>query len=349
MPSEPLNSPSETGLIIQRGAGLVTIPNSGSTALSEIVNRSLVHIRTSKMLEIRHRVGEHDLFGPDYSLVCFWAEELRKTPEEVMERLLIGIRGVGSRIVNGRFSDLVVDQEFLPVSGIPPIKGLKVEHLEIPKGFGYVPEMPLTYLDLSTVPELTVLYCYKNNIGELDLSKVPRLKILECWYNPLHALNLTATPNLEKLGCGNCCLDEIDLSCIPLLKSLDCSSNWVFDSEHVGCGFFAENNTITELDLRLVPNLTELYCSGNPLKNLDLQCVPLLKDLCCSATRIKSLDLNPTPHLEWLSCEKTEIDEIDIRGVLNLKVLRYETLDWDNGFPEVRKMRIIQRQDQNFQ
>ena len=91
LPPEPSQSPTpteESGLRIQREAGLAKLPNEGSPALSEIISRSLVHIQTSRALGIRQRIGEHELCGPDYRLVCTWAEELRLTPEVVLKRLL---------------------------------------------------------------------------------------------------------------------------------------------------------------------------------------------------------------------------------------------------------------------
>ena len=52
---EPPNPLAQTGLITQRPAGLVTLPHNSSPALSEIINRSLVHLRTSQSLATRHR------------------------------------------------------------------------------------------------------------------------------------------------------------------------------------------------------------------------------------------------------------------------------------------------------
>ncbi len=55
MPPEPPQLPEETSLIIQRGAGLVTLPHGGSPALSEMINRSLVHLQPSKALAVPER------------------------------------------------------------------------------------------------------------------------------------------------------------------------------------------------------------------------------------------------------------------------------------------------------
>ena len=52
---EPPNPLAQTGLITQRPAGLVTLPHNSSPALSEIITRSLAHLRTSQSLATRHR------------------------------------------------------------------------------------------------------------------------------------------------------------------------------------------------------------------------------------------------------------------------------------------------------
>lgn len=55
MSSEPPESPAETALVIQRPAGLVPLPHGNSPALTEIINRSLVHLCTSQSLATRQR------------------------------------------------------------------------------------------------------------------------------------------------------------------------------------------------------------------------------------------------------------------------------------------------------
>ena len=75
MPPDPTKPPEETGLVIQRGAGLVALAAGGSPALSEIINRSLVHIRTSKALSTRQRIaGEECKFeiAPGVKIVMCW-------------------------------------------------------------------------------------------------------------------------------------------------------------------------------------------------------------------------------------------------------------------------------------
>ena len=74
MPPDPPTPPEQTGLLIQRGAGLATLPPGNSPTLSEIINRALVHLRTSQSLATRHRVpGEEREFeiGPGVMMAEF--------------------------------------------------------------------------------------------------------------------------------------------------------------------------------------------------------------------------------------------------------------------------------------
>ena len=134
-PPEEYHPEARNGLIVRGETALALISDGGTPALSEIVNRSLIQIQTSKALGMRHRVGEQELFGPDYRLVCAFAEDLRLTPEEVLRRLLLVVEsGHGrwnTKIEEGRFKALRVDKGELPVSSIPAVAGLVVESLKL--------------------------------------------------------------------------------------------------------------------------------------------------------------------------------------------------------------------------
>jgi len=89
MTPDNTDPPVESGLIVQSGGALARLPDGGTPALAEIINRSLAQIQTSRALTTRHRIGEHELCGPDYRLVCALAEDVRLIPEEVLKRLLV--------------------------------------------------------------------------------------------------------------------------------------------------------------------------------------------------------------------------------------------------------------------
>lgn len=372
MSPEPPKQPVETGLIIQREASLVTLPNGGSPAMSEMINRSLVHLQTSKALDLLHRIGEHDLRDPDYRLVCAWAEELHRSPGEVLDCLLDpssaeqGDHARPSTILDGRFVDLFVDQGVLEISGLPKIEGLQLLHLRICEPRPWLsPLKPLknldlsaagslkslscfgnaiTSLDLSHVPRIETLSCADNALESLDLSHVPRLQILSCADNPLGSIRLENCPNLTELNCSICRLEELDLSEVPRLKVLACSSNWDLNAFY-DCSFYARNNNLKTLELKHVPNLLELYCSANLLTHLDLGAIQNLRILSCEANLLSTLDLSANPLLNKLYCEGNPLIELDIRPA---RELRY--LSWRNtgSIRHQDQPRLIQRPEQNF-
>ena len=110
---------NETGLCIVRDSSLVLPSNDASPALEEMVGRSLLHIETSKPLSTLHRIGKHELYEPDYRLVCNWAEELGIDKEDVLFRLMDGAESelmnlrwgesfMKTTILNGKFKSIFV-------------------------------------------------------------------------------------------------------------------------------------------------------------------------------------------------------------------------------------------------
>ena len=131
------------------GGSLSEVPIKSSRPLDEMVERSLVSIRTSKQLSTMHRIGEHELCDPDYRLVCAWAEQTGKSNEEVLEELLKKfIRRSLSVIKKGRFVEIGVKGNRLPITSLPDIGGLVIEKLKL------MSVKTLTELDLSVVKKL---------------------------------------------------------------------------------------------------------------------------------------------------------------------------------------------------
>lgn len=293
MPDDRPDSEAHNSQIIRQESELAQFPDGGSPVLAEIINRSLGHIQTSRTLAIRHQIGEHKLCGPDYQLVCSWAEELKLTKEDVLDRLLdrsqIQITDMsqikttaGSRtarairtdlsfgefmlngyrssefttIVDGHFESLLVIRNELGITGIPIIQGLMIKKIRLYAG-EYLAE-----LDLSYVPHLTELYCGPNHLMSLNLSAVPKLKKIECNGGDLVHLDLSWVPDLMELSCRANQLTELDLSPVPKLTLLEC-----------------DGNQLTALNLSAVPNLAKLMCEGNPIPELDIRGLKHLRSL----------------------------------------------------------------------
>jgi formylglycine-generating enzyme required for sulfatase activity len=92
MPPDLPRPQEETGLVVQRPAGLVTLPNGGSPALSEMICRSLAHLQTSKALAVpERRPGEECEFeiAPGVMMRMCWippGEFLMGSPEDELGR-----------------------------------------------------------------------------------------------------------------------------------------------------------------------------------------------------------------------------------------------------------------------
>ncbi len=283
MPPEESKASDKHGIIIRPSTGLVSHPNGDSPALGEIMTRSMVHIQTSKALEMRHRVGEQELFGPDYRLVCAFAEDLRLMPEEVLSRLLVtrcDKKGWNTKVEDGRFMALHIDKKTLPISSIPSIDGLIVEILRVQL------QALLSDFDFSMLPNLKVLGCGGNQLTKLDLAQNPNLRELACHGNRLTELDLSGTPNLTVLNCYGNQLSDLDLSAAPHLRK-----------------FYCYGNKLIKLALSDAPNLTDVSCAGNKLTELDLSGSSNLTHLSCYGNQLIVLDIRNLRNLETLKCD----------------------------------------------
>jgi formylglycine-generating enzyme required for sulfatase activity len=92
MHQESQNLPKVNGLIVQPSTGLVTMPDGDSSALSEIINRSLAQIQTNRALAVpKRQAGEERDFeiAPGVSIVMCWippGEFLMGSPEDEEDR-----------------------------------------------------------------------------------------------------------------------------------------------------------------------------------------------------------------------------------------------------------------------
>lgn len=85
-----------------------------------------------------------------------------------------------------------------------------------------------------------------------------------------------------------------------------------FSEGHI-VGAKLQSLDLSMLNLSHIPNLTELWCSGNQLTELDLSLVPNLTKLWCYDNDLTEIDLSHVPDLTNLSCEDNKLTEIDIR------------------------------------
>lgn len=354
-------------LAIHPESGLARLPNNESSALIEIIDRSLAHIQTSKTRAALHWIGTHELCGPDYHLVCAWAEELGILPEEVLQHLLEedsedALPEWRTIIVGGTFESLQVDRTVLPIQEIPEVEGLVLKRLRLfYSGYGRrrgmlkldlasVPDlteldcnyMDLTELNLASALKLTAIQCSFNGLTELDLSQVPNLTNLKCIFNQLTKLDLSSVPNLKQLTCCSNKLTGLDLSSVPNITAIDCSENHLTDLDLSLASnlkvLFCNHNQLTDLNLSSIPSLVALRCGANQLTRLDLSTGLNLVHLVCSSNQLTNLDLSVVPNLTELYCEENRLADLDLTVVPNLINLCY-----DSG-----STRLIKHPDQNF-
>jgi Leucine-rich repeat (LRR) protein len=338
MSEEIPKSPDETGLRTQREAGLANLPNCGLRPLSEIIKRSLVHIQTSKSQWVLRRIGEHNLYGPDYQMLCTWAEELVISEEEVLQILLNSKKlscddSFETSLSKGHFRSLFVDGRLLPVSFFPSSAGLEIERISL----FYT---KIRRLEIDDLFSLQFLDTSGDNPIMIDLSGVPNLKRLGCGYGEV--LNLSLAPHLEALYYSGP-LTGLFPGALPALKDFVCV---VGDLAHLDLSPFpgleilqCQGNPLTELNLSPVTKLNELYCWSNNIHDLDLTPVRNLKVLWCGDNQIKNIDLSKvpdlielkyfcnqptilqlscTPNLNILTCADLKIDTLDLTPVPNL-------------------------------
>jgi Leucine-rich repeat (LRR) protein len=100
---------------------------------------------------------------------------------------------------------------------------------------------------------LKVLWCRKNELGNLDLSQNTGLKSLDCSENLISSLDASHNPDLELLNCRENQLVNLDVTKNFNLQSLDC-----------------QRNQLAELNVTSNCQLNELHCGRNLLSSLSL-------------------------------------------------------------------------------
>lgn len=82
------------------------------------------------------------------------------------------------------------------------------------------------------------------------------------------------------------------------------------------------SRNITNLTgIEVFTNLTELWCSNNPLKTLNVSSNTMLNKLLCSRNQLSVLDVSNNKNLEMLSCYKNQITSLDLKANTKLNEL----------------------------
>ena len=139
--------------------------------------------------------------------------------------------------------------------------------------------------DLTGIEEftnLTVLYCFGNQLTTLDVSQNTALTELSCGDNQLTTLDVSNNTALSFFNCSN-----------NQITTLDVSQNTALTE------FFCDRNELTSIDISLNINLTSFICSYNLLTSLDASNNPALTDLHCGNNQLVSLNVQNGNNINW--------------------------------------------------
>lgn len=140
----------------------------------------------------------------------------------------------------------------------------------------------MTGVDVSMLPALQTLFCFKNNWKALDVTKNTNLVNLSCYGNNFTQLDLSKNAALQSLVCFSNALTTLDLSHNTALKNVSCYSN-----------------KLTTLVLPTDLSLVALDCHSNKLTSLSIPTTSAgsLKFLSISDNAFSSMDLSSFPNL----------------------------------------------------
>ncbi len=162
-----------------------------------------------------------------------------------------------------------------------------------------------------------------NNNGEIEMSEV--LPVLHLKIQGSNISDLTGIEyfiNLNELRCEVNSLTELDVTMLPLMRTL---------------GVY--NNNLTDLNIVGLSNLESLYASGNSLTSIDLTGLSSLSSFDIYDNEISSIDFSDAPNIHFIRCYNNLLTTLDVSAILELLTMdcsnnQLETLNIKNGFSE---------------
>ena len=195
-----------------------------------------------------------------------------------------------------------------------------------------LPFNPLTSLDVSGCPELTVLYVNKSGHDEpgltkLDVSHNPKLTELGARFNDLTSLDVSACPALVELNVDRNAISSLDVSGKSSLQILGCYGNQITNLNVSGCtslrNLDCHENQIASLDLTDCASLESIWCYDNQIPSLDVSVTDCLRTLSCGSNPLESLKLSRS--LKNLFCVNIPLKTLNLYGCPTLIELSQRT------------------------
>ena len=223
--------------------------------------------------------------------------------------------------------------EILPTPPVPPapslpewtnIPNIKFENSLISQGIDDVVDGRVLTSKISSLTFFRMEHTHVEDITGIE--NFVNLEVLLLWQNDFTSIDLTKLKKLKILGLGECPLDTVDLSQNTELIELDFQANSQRANDPTypygkTLGFtsldlthnvkieriYIWTNRITELDVSMLPNLTDLWIGGsefwsggtgggNPIETLDLSNNPKLNVLVADGCNLKSLNIKNTAN-----------------------------------------------------
>ncbi len=162
-------------------------------------------------------------------------------------------------------------------------------------------------------------YIDKDGDGEIcDGEAIRPTELSICSSNIQSFEGIEHFTNLKQLNISGCNLDSLSISSSSI-SILHCYGN-----------------SLINLDVSNLKNLTELDCSENKLTMIDLSVNLRLKNLRCNNNKLTSINLSKNVNLEKLFCKHNYIDSLNINGLKNLELLLFRdnlisTIDLSNN------------------
>ena len=148
-----------------------------------------------------------------------------------------------------------------------------------------------------------------------DMSGIESFVSLEqlfLWDNDFTTINLRGLKKLKILGLSECPVSEIDLSQNTELIEIAFQHNT--DRANDPTYQFGKTLGFTRLDLRNNVKLERVYALANRLTSLDVSMLPKITDLWVSFNPIETLDLSKNPMLNVIDVESCSLKSLNIKG-----------------------------------
>jgi hypothetical protein len=162
-----------------------------------------------------------------------------------------------------------------------------------------------------------------NNNGEIEVSEVLPVRTLNIRYSNISDLTgIEYFINMTELRCETNSLTTLDVTMLPVLETLG-----VYDNE------------LIDLNIAGLSNLQNIYASRNSLSSIDLTGLIGLSRIDVDGNNLSNLDFSETPNLHFIRCFDNQLTTLDVSPLSELYNMdcssnQLETLNIKNGFSE---------------